>query len=235
VLEASKVLVVDDSSCFRQMIATILAPHCAGVLQAKGYEDGLRRLGEHRDLSLILCDVAMPDGNGFQLLEQLTAQPEPHPQLILVTAHPRSDDERRAIAMGAAGYLSKPTSYLDICRVLRQQTPRWRADRRRRRRLLGRAHVTDPDHSEFSHLAFDMRDVGAGGAFLETSGPIPVGTRLNLSLVLGPVLTHVKARVVRVQEPAWGRIGGVGVSFEEMSDSVVELLENYVEKAHELQ
>ena len=96
--------------------------------------------------------------------------------------------------------------------------------RRVRRRTLGRAIRDDP----IAESAWGIRDVSISGAFLETHAPIPVGSELELALVFGTAVIHVTARVVRVQEPAWGQVGGVGIEFTRLRGDSRQFLESYV-------
>ena len=96
--------------------------------------------------------------------------------------------------------------------------------RRVRRRTLGRAIREDP----IAESAWSIRDVSITGAFLETSAPIAVGAELELALVFGTAVIHVSARVVRVQEPAWGQVAGVGIEFMRFGGDSQKFLENYI-------
>jgi CheY-like chemotaxis protein len=229
---ATKVLVVDDSLIFRDMLRTVLGAGCKTVLTAGSCAEGRRMVDENRDLDLVISDVVMPDASGFVLLEYVETLPLPRPKVILVTARPEGDDAKLAVRMGAAGYLSKPVSLRDVARVLRRNTAtRWNAARRVRRRSIGRAYVSDSPSERFSQLVWDIRDLSVSGAFLETRGPVPVGTDLNLSLVFGRKVARVRASVVRVQEPSWEAPAGVGVAFTGFEDGALEMLETYVAEA----
>lgn len=232
-LRAGKVLVVDDSAVFRDMLERVLLPHCAEVLTARGCEEGRQQLDQNPDVSLVLSDVHMKDGNGFELLDHVRSHPEPRPRFILVTARPTEDDEKRAADLGAAGYLPKPTTLRDIAKVLQRSRPTWSPDRAPRRRTTAKAYLKDPRVEDCSHLAWDVRDISVSGAFLETTGPVPVGTQLELCLVFGAAMAHVKAEIARVQDPNWAQSGGVGVYFVKFYEDSRELLEHYLEMAQD--
>jgi hypothetical protein len=137
--------------------------------------------------------------------------------------------------MGAIGYLTKPTSLQDISRAWkRSEGPMRRVARRVR--SLGQAILLDPSQLEtnlerVSHLAWDIRNISVTGAFLETKAPLPVSTELHLGLAFGDVFGHVNADVVRVQEPSWGYVGGVGIAFRSFGEGTKELLTDYVSQA----
>ncbi len=82
-----------------------------------------------------------------------------------------------------------------------------------------------------SHLAWDIRNVSLTGAFLETKAPLPVSTELHLALALGSATGRVKAEVVRVQEPSWRCVGGVGIVFSDFGKGTEQLLSDYIDQA----
>jgi Tfp pilus assembly protein PilZ len=73
-------------------------------------------------------------------------------------------------------------------------------------------------------MAWDVYNLSIEGAFLETKGPLPVGEELELLLQLAGGKVRVRARVVRVQEPSWLNIAGVGVAFVEPSEEAEALI-----------
>ncbi len=94
----------------------------------------------------------------------------------------------------------------------------------RRRKSLGSARATLPQETH------RIADISVSGALLETTRPIPIGRSLDLDLVLDhEAVAHVTAEVVRIQEPAWGRVGGVGVAFRSYGGDSHEVIERYVE------
>lgn len=102
--------------------------------------------------------------------------------------------------------------------------PRIHVPRPRRRRSLGRVRVQGP----LEHLLIE--NISVTGALLATPGELPVGKILDLDLSLDNGATlHVTARVVRVQAPGWGRVGGVGVAFTKMDETARTTLESFVE------
>ena len=74
-----------------------------------------------------------------------------------------------------------------------------------------------PDCGEYQ-LDFPVHDISETGALLETKGPVPIGTKLNMELALGAMRVRVEARIDRVQEPAWMEASGVAVEFDEIGD-----------------
>src|ERR1700736_4973529 len=70
---AKKIVVVDDSRTARQQVAAALAETGYLIVEAVDGTDGLRKIEENADLSLVICDVHMPNLNGLEMLEALRA------------------------------------------------------------------------------------------------------------------------------------------------------------------
>jgi hypothetical protein len=114
-------------------------------------------------------------------------------------------------------------------RVLRVATPARPAlpagpVARRKRRSIGTACANRPGQT------LRIADISVTGALLETFGEIPENQTLELSLTLeNGRSVGVTAKVVRIQYPQWGRVGGVGVAFTQFVGDGRQVLEKYVD------
>jgi signal transduction histidine kinase/DNA-binding response OmpR family regulator len=109
-----RVLVVDDDP----QITAI----CAEVLQNQGFE--VDRAGSVADArlavsrqrpDLILLDVALPDGDGFRLFEELKADRASAPlSVIFISARSDTSAKVRALKLGGDDYLVKPFDALEL-------------------------------------------------------------------------------------------------------------------------
>jgi CheY-like chemotaxis protein len=84
-----------------------------------------RALREQSRPDLILLDVVLPDGDGFDILGKLRARPEfALLPIVLLTVKAELADIRNGLRLGADGYITKPYSKNllaeVICRVLKQ-------------------------------------------------------------------------------------------------------------------
>jgi CheY-like chemotaxis protein len=221
-----KILVVDDSAVLRDVMTAVLSPYCSEIVTAVDCASARAAVAAHADLSLILCDVVLPDGSGLDLVSEFAAPPGGRPNVILMTARPERADERRARADGAVGYLAKPISLRDIVAALRKVEGKRSAAPRVRAQPLGQAVIMNRESTPDAGVwrAFDIRDMSTTGAFLETPGPLEVGTDLDLCIDVGGSRARVVARTVRVQAPDWGVVGGIGVAFNEFESGSRELL-----------
>jgi CheY-like chemotaxis protein len=231
----SKLLVIAESPVFREVLAGVLRSHADQVLTAATARAGRRRIAEHADISLVLSEAAMSDGDGLRLLEYVASLGDPKPAVILLAARPSEEEARRALNMGAMGYLGKPISLQEIYRLWKENGSATQQTARRVR-SLGQALLIDPRDPEtsqdgVSHLVWDIRNVSLTGAFLETKAPLPVRTELHLALALGGAKGRVRAQVVRVQEPSWRCVGGVGIVFSGFGNGTEKMLSDYIARA----
>ncbi len=103
------ILVVDDDSVLRRLLATVLKLRGFEVLVA---EDGVQALnileqnGEKVDL--VLADIIMPHMDGWALLERLQNQYPQLPVILLTLIEEAKPTTARAHEMGAAACLFKP-------------------------------------------------------------------------------------------------------------------------------
>ncbi len=211
------VLVVDDSRVMRELLVALLGQHFESVTSAASCKEAIAAVDAHPEIDLVICDVYMPDGLGLEVLAHIHRLSGRKPEIILITARWDEAHSALAIAQNARGYLAKPVSLGDIRLCMKISMEANRRMLGASRRGLAHAWVTDPEQGEYL-LTFSLHDVSEGGALLETRGPVPLGTRLNLELALGTRRVGVAARVVRVQEPQWMESGGVAVVFESVDE-----------------
>jgi putative two-component system response regulator len=102
------VLIVDDNPENLTVIGELLQPEHA-VRAANSGPRALRLARMEPQPDLILLDVMMPEMDGYEVLQQLQAQPETaHIPVIFLTALNGSDDEERGLLKGAMDYITKP-------------------------------------------------------------------------------------------------------------------------------
>ncbi len=104
-----KILVVDDNAANRLALRTVLRDVSAEIVEAANGFDALAMALEV-EFALVLLDVQMPEMDGFEVCEQLRANPQTaDTPIIFVTAASRSDEDRlHGYLKGATDYLAKP-------------------------------------------------------------------------------------------------------------------------------
>lgn len=104
----TKILVIEDEEIVRANILEILA---SGEFEALGAENG--RVGieiaESEIPDLVICDITMPEIDGYGVLEQLRQNPATATiPFIFLTARADKTDFRTGMNLGADDYLTKP-------------------------------------------------------------------------------------------------------------------------------
>jgi DNA-binding NtrC family response regulator len=99
-------LLVDDDAFILDAMAEYLRGAGHRVETARSCKDACARINEYR-FDVVLCDVNLPDADGFQVLE-FTRQRSPEAAVILLTGFGTIENAVEAIRLGAFDYLSKP-------------------------------------------------------------------------------------------------------------------------------
>jgi two-component system chemotaxis response regulator CheY len=116
-----KVLVIDDSEIVRQQVRRALSEAGLTVVEAVDGADGLERVAEHTDISLLILDINMPRMNGLDMLEALKRNPKyaSLPVLILTTEAQHSMVARAKLA-GAKAWLIKPVKMEQLVGIVQR-------------------------------------------------------------------------------------------------------------------
>jgi two-component system, NarL family, invasion response regulator UvrY len=105
-----RILLVDDHPVVRHGIRTILTERLKGaVVGEAGDADSALSQVRSTDWDLVVADISLPGMNGLDLIKELRRL---YPTLptVVVSMHPASQFARRALAAGAAGYLTKDST-----------------------------------------------------------------------------------------------------------------------------
>ncbi|WP_063551665.1 ATP-binding protein [Burkholderia territorii] len=118
-LDGQRVLVVDDDATSRASLAAALETLGAHVSTARSGRDALDVVARQHP-SVVLSDLAMPDGDGFWLLDHIRHLPDGVGRLpvVAVTAHAATADRNRVMAAGFDAYLCKPVDMPTLASVI---------------------------------------------------------------------------------------------------------------------
>ena len=117
---ATKVLVVDDSSFFRQVIVDLLKVHRFQVLTAADGVEALAVVDAQPDIKLVIADFSMPEMDGFKLTQRLRAKYTKEEMAIIgISAKGQNLLAARFIKYGANDFIIKQTFLTEefYCRV----------------------------------------------------------------------------------------------------------------------
>jgi PAS domain S-box-containing protein len=109
-----RILVVDDESDARELLATALSQAGAEVLSVASAEAALQLLeaaGDRRP-QLLIADIGMPGATGYELVSRLRRGETSGSRIpaVAVTAYARGEDSRKALDAGFDLHLAKPIS-----------------------------------------------------------------------------------------------------------------------------
>lgn len=106
-----KFVIADDHPLFRGALKEALKglDNVSAILEAGDFEATKRLVGENEDLDLVLLDLTMPGVSGLSGLIALRALHASAP-IVVVSAHDDGQTIRRALDLGASGFISKSAS-----------------------------------------------------------------------------------------------------------------------------
>ena len=108
-----RILVVEDHAPFRHLICTALQRRAE--FQTIEAADGLEAVQKAEALQpdLILLDINLPKMHGFEVAEQIRRL-APHARLLFLSQESSPDIVRKALSLGAHGYIQKISAATDL-------------------------------------------------------------------------------------------------------------------------
>ena len=135
----ARILIADDRPDNLHLLATRLANEGYAFITAADGEEALKKLRSAVP-DLVLLDINMPKKDGFDVLQEMRADPLiAHIPVIVVTAtRIAPQDVRLGLGLGADDYITKPFDWRELAARVRAKLRVKRAeDALRRRRELG--------------------------------------------------------------------------------------------------
>jgi DNA-binding NarL/FixJ family response regulator len=145
------ILVIEDQPVMRHKTVTILKMEGYEVLEAPNGAEGIQLA--HDELpDLILCDIMMPERDGYQVLQavRLNRATATTP-FIFFTAKGEKPDLRAGMNLGADDYLVKPTPRTDLLEAIEARFERERLNEERLKQELAKVSFR-PDFSSAAPL-----------------------------------------------------------------------------------
>jgi two-component system, NtrC family, response regulator HydG len=141
-------LIIDDDADVVEWLQEVARMEGFTVARAQSLRDARIELGRQRP-DVLLTDLALPDGEGIELLRELD-KPEAT-EVIIITGHATVDSAVAALRAGASDYLVKP------------------ADLERVQAVLRHAKKTSALQHEIGELRDELRRLGRFGRILGSS------------------------------------------------------------------
>ena len=102
----AKILIIEDETTIREMLAEILKKQGYIIHQAADGTSGLKLIQKH-NFDLILLDLRLPDIHGLEVMEKLRKF-DNHVLVVVMTAYPEVRTAVSALKAGAHDYIKKP-------------------------------------------------------------------------------------------------------------------------------
>ncbi|MBK7525443.1 MAG: response regulator [Saprospiraceae bacterium] len=112
--EQKTILVIEDNANVRENLEEILILAGYKVFAAENGKTGVTKAQEHVP-DLILCDIMMPELDGYGVLRILGSQPKTSDiPFIFLTAKTEREDFRKGMGLGADDYITKPFDDVEL-------------------------------------------------------------------------------------------------------------------------
>lgn len=105
-----KILICDDHKIVRDGLRQILRQLFEVSLIAEaGSGDELLEQLKKEEFDIVILDISLPDRNGLEVLQSVKAK-WPATNVLMLSMHPQEQYAKRALTLGASGYLTKDTA-----------------------------------------------------------------------------------------------------------------------------
>lgn len=170
----------------------------------------------------------------MRLLEFTAGMSRAAPRVIVTGRHIGDAQRVQAELLGAIACVTKPICFREISRAIwasggASGSSGHDAATRLHAAYPAKAHLLDASGRE-SHIVWNVHDLSASGALLDTRGPLPMHTEMSLALAFDDERIPLQCKVVRIQEPDWYTLPGVAVHFTEISPASRARLESYIRR-----
>jgi DNA-binding NarL/FixJ family response regulator len=147
-----QILVIEDQPVMRRNIQTILQMEGFDVRVAENGRAGVAAV-KAAPVDLIVCDVMMPELDGYGVLAALREDPKTSTiPFIFLTARGEKTEQRLGMNLGADDYLAKPVSSDELVGAVKARLARQLAHDQQREQAVSEAGVFNPDFSSSTPL-----------------------------------------------------------------------------------
>jgi len=114
-----KVIIVDDSAAVRERLVIMISdlPGLEVSGQAENAQEGIRLIRELKP-DVVLLDIRMPEGSGFDVLACIRNGLQPKPCVIVLTNYPYPQYQKKCLENGADYFLDKSSEFEKIVEIL---------------------------------------------------------------------------------------------------------------------
>ena len=113
-----RILIIEDNTEVRENLAEILMLSNYETIEAENGKVGVKHAIEYNP-DLIICDVMMPELDGFGVLKILNKNPDlMHIPFMFLTAKAEKTDFRKGMGLGADDYITKPFDDVELLEAI---------------------------------------------------------------------------------------------------------------------
>lgn len=117
---AKTILIVDDEPNIVISLEFLMKREGFDVLVATDGDSALQAMAD-RTPDVVLLDIMLPKKDGFEVCQQIRANPEWNAvKVIMLTAKGRDTEVAKGLALGADAYTTKPFSSKDLVQQVKQ-------------------------------------------------------------------------------------------------------------------
>lgn len=148
--EELALLLVDDEQLVHKGMRAFIDWNSYGIAEIHSAYHAFEAIEIARKISpqIVITDIRMPEMNGFELIEQLQNE-LPDAVFIVLSGYDEFSYAKRALSLGALGYLLKPVNEKELCSVITQAVQKLSEERERLRvrKELRRMYDGEKNHA----------------------------------------------------------------------------------------
>ncbi|MGI9545715.1 MAG: response regulator [Flavobacteriaceae bacterium] len=144
-----KVLLIEDDTVLRENTAELLELAGYEVVTASNGRNGIQAAKQYRP-DVIVCDIMMPQMDGYQVLETLSEDRDSHGvPFIFLSAKTERKDVRKGMELGADDYITKPFEEAELIGAIESRLAR----------KLILSELRENGHGDILASEFDIRNI----------------------------------------------------------------------------
>ena len=113
-----KILLIDDHKLIKIGIKVLLEDNMefSGIDDCSSKKEFLEKINNNI-YDLFICDISLPDGSGYDILEVIKEK-KINTKVIILSMHEDKSYIKKAFKLGASGYVTKSTAHEEILQAI---------------------------------------------------------------------------------------------------------------------
>jgi len=199
----SKILIVDDEPSIVKMLQMVLQKEGFSELYSAGTcAEALDAIAKH-GADIVILDVMLPDGSGFDICAKLRAYGNPH--ILFVTARASDLDILTGFAVGGDDYVTKPFNPLEIAARIKARLRRLENEQPRSSASAPGSASAAHSSSVYKYGRFQLNE--AEGELLVDGAPVACPAQVFQLLLYFCKHPGIVFSKTQLYEAVWGMDG----------------------------